>query len=130
MLIRLFVIISLNQHKSLQQVPFGYVPAVKDWLKLTGTVNKPSPELAARPVTGLNCDKLEQSGKRFWSLLQEISNDSPEKFFKNCFVHNLCPLAFFHSSGKNITPAELKVNYLKVRKLIRILHASVHSLTE
>lgn len=65
--------------------------------------------MAARPVTGLFCDRAEQSGQRFWGLLQEVSG-APENFFKNCFVHNLCPLAFFHASGRNITPAELKVS--------------------
>lgn len=91
------------------QVPFGYIPAVRDWMKLSGTVNKPEVEIAARPVNGLLCKKSEQSGLRFWGLMQEICGDNAEDFFRNCFVHNLCPLAFFHKLGKNITPAELKV---------------------
>lgn len=92
------------------QVPFGYIPAVRDWLKLSGNVEKPEKELPSRPVTGLNCDKIEQSGQRFWSLLQTLCGDDPNGFFDQCFIYNYCPLAFFHSSGRNITPAEIKVN--------------------
>lgn len=51
------------------QVPFGYIPAVRDWMKLNGLVRKPKNELAARPVTGLLCEKAEQSGQRFWGIL-------------------------------------------------------------
>lgn len=93
----------------LVQVPFGYIPAVRDWMHLSGSVNKPEQEIAARPVTGLLCDKSEQSGQRFWGLMQDLCGEA-ENFFNNCYVHNLCPLAFFHGSGRNITPAELKVN--------------------
>lgn len=91
------------------QVPFGCIPAVRDWMKLSGSVKKPEGEIVARPVTGLLCDRSEQSGQRFWGLMQDICGDQAENFFQNCFVHNLCPLAFFHTSGRNITPAELKV---------------------
>lgn len=55
----------------------------------------------------MQCTKEEPSGKRFWGLIQEL-NGSPENFFNNCFVHNICPLAFLHSSGRNITPTEIK----------------------
>lgn len=78
-------------------------------MKLSGSVKKPEGEIVARPVTGLLCDRSEQSGQRFWGLMQDICGDQAENFFQNCFVHNLCPLAFFHTSGRNITPAELKV---------------------
>ncbi|XP_053671548.1 single-strand selective monofunctional uracil DNA glycosylase [Anopheles nili] len=88
-------------------VPFGHVPAVRDWMGLRGTVSKPSPELAARPVQGLECTREEQSGKRWWGLYQELCG-TPDQFFRSCFVYNLCPLAFFHKTGRNITPSELK----------------------
>lgn len=78
-------------------------------MKLSGSVNKPEQDISARPVTGLLCDKSEQSGQRFWGLMQDLCGEA-ENFFSNCYVHNLCPLAFFHGSGRNITPAELKVN--------------------
>lgn len=95
-------------------MPFGYIPAVRDWLKLQGTVHKPDKELASRPVTGLDCDKVEQSGKRFWSLFQTLCGENPNGFFDKCFIYNYCPLAFFQSSGRNITPAELKVTAIKL----------------
>ncbi|XP_055587018.1 single-strand selective monofunctional uracil DNA glycosylase [Uranotaenia lowii] len=88
-------------------IPFGYVPAVRDWLQLQGKVLKPIGELQARPVDGLNCTRGEQSGQRWWGLYQELCG-TPEVFFRHCFVYNICPLAFFHSSGRNITPADLK----------------------
>lgn len=98
-------------------MPFGYIPAVRDWMKLSGSVNKPEQEINARPVTGLLCDRSEQSGQRFWGLWQELCGDDATDFFHNCFVYNLCPLAFFHASGRNITPAELKVK-LRTTKII------------
>uniref|UniRef100_A0A182QKF8 Uracil-DNA glycosylase-like domain-containing protein n=1 Tax=Anopheles farauti TaxID=69004 RepID=A0A182QKF8_9DIPT len=88
-------------------IPFGYVPAVRDWMGLRGTVLKPIPELAARPVDGLACTREEQSGKRWWGLYEELCG-TPDQFFRSCFVYNLCPLAFFHQTGRNITPSELK----------------------
>ncbi|XP_050085194.1 single-strand selective monofunctional uracil DNA glycosylase [Anopheles aquasalis] len=90
-------------------VPFGYVPAVRDWMGLRGTVQKPEGELSVRPVEGLSCTRDEQSGKRWWGLFEELCG-VPEAFFRSCFVYNLCPLAFFHKSGRNITPSELKGN--------------------
>ncbi|XP_053682606.1 single-strand selective monofunctional uracil DNA glycosylase isoform X2 [Sabethes cyaneus] len=88
-------------------VPFGYIPAVRDWMQLRGQVSKPNPELESRPVDGLNCTRAEQSGKRWWDLFQSLCGE-PEVFFRNCFVFNICPLAFFHTTGRNITPADLK----------------------
>lgn len=41
--------------------------------------------------------------------MQELCGDQAENFFRNCFVYNLCPLAFFAATGRNLTPAELKV---------------------
>lgn len=78
-------------------------------MKLSGQVRKPIKELPSRPVEGLNCDKAEQSGQRFWSLLETLCGDDPNGFFDQCFVYNYCPLAFFQSTGRNITPAEIKV---------------------
>lgn len=84
-------------------------------MQLNGSVNKPDNEIVPRPVTGLLCDKAEQSGQRFWGLMQELAGDKAEDFFANCFVHNLCPLAFFHGTGRNITPAELKVMHYHIK---------------
>lgn len=76
-------------------------------MKLEGEVRKPAGELSVRPVEGLKCTRAEQSGQRFWGLFENLCG-APENFFENSFVYNLCPLAFFHPSGRNITPAELK----------------------
>lgn len=76
-------------------------------MKIEGSVEKPKNELPSRPITGLNCTKSEQSGLRFWGLFQKICGEA-ETFFENCFVYNFCNLAFFHSTGRNITPTELK----------------------
>ena len=92
------------------QVPFGNVSSVKKWMKLEGVVKKPKGELTQRQIDGLNCKREEQSGKRFWGVLEELCGVS-ENFFHQCYVHNLCPLAFLESSGKNITPPEIKVLY-------------------
>lgn len=81
---------------------------------MSGTVHKPGDELKARPVDGLDCKKAEQSGQRFWGLVKEICGDA-DTFFRNCFVYNLCPLAFFNASGRNITPTEIKVrNHFRI----------------
>lgn len=87
---------------------------MKDWLKLTSDVQKPPNELPSRPVEGLNCTREEQSGKRWWGVIREIC-ETPEKFFKHCFVYNYCPLIFFASSGRNITPAEIKEKEAKAK---------------
>lgn len=50
------------------QVPFGHIPSVRDWMKLSGKVNKPKDEIATRQVAGLLCDRSEQSGQRFWGI--------------------------------------------------------------
>lgn len=88
-------------------VPFGHVPAVRDWMQLRGQVLKPIGELPLRPVEGLSSSRGEQSGQRWWGLYEKICG-TPENFFRHCFVWNICPLAFFHATGRNITPAELK----------------------
>lgn len=88
-------------------VPFGHVPSVRDWMQLRGQVQRPIGELETRPIQGLACNRGEQSGQRWWGLYEKLCG-TPEVFFKHCFVWNICPLAFFHISGRNITPAEIK----------------------
>lgn len=78
-------------------------------MQLSATVNRPIEELSKPAVTGLQCTRIEQSGKRLWGLIRQIAG-TPEQFSKQCFVHNYCPLAFFQNGGKNITPAELRVS--------------------
>ena len=38
-------------------VPFGEIPAVRDWMGLKGEVKKPIPEHPKRPVDGLECSQ-------------------------------------------------------------------------
>ncbi len=86
---------------------FGDTAMVRDWLQISGHVDKPSPEHPNRLIRGLACDKAEVSGTRFWGLWRDLCQ-SPHTFFKNSFVHNYCPFCFMSKSGKNITPPSLR----------------------
>ena len=97
------------------QVPFCDPSIATGWLKISGHVGKPPEEHPKRPIIGLSSTKQEVSGSRFWGLFQDLCGE-PETFFTNCFVHNYCPLCFMGSTGKNITPPELKV---KERNLLQ-----------
>ncbi|XP_077300242.1 single-strand-selective monofunctional uracil-DNA glycosylase [Arctopsyche grandis] len=88
-------------------VPFGEINAVKSWLDIKGKVGKPDVECSSRLVLGFDCQRSEVSGKRFWDLAKTLC-DTPETFFKNCFVFNYCPLQFIAINGKNVTPTDLK----------------------
>jgi single-strand selective monofunctional uracil DNA glycosylase len=83
------------------------VNVVRDWLKIEGRVGKPKLEHPIRTIQGMNCTRSEVSGQRFWGLMRELCQ-TPQSFFKYCFVHNYCPLSFMLESGKNVTPPELK----------------------
>lgn len=87
-------------------VPFGEIDMVSNWLKISGSVDKPPKEHPDRKVTGFQCTRSEVSGKRFWGLLQNICV-IPENFFQDAYVHNYCPLALMDTKARNITPAEL-----------------------
>ena len=87
-------------------VPFGEIPAVRDWMGLSGEVQKPNPEHPKRPVEGLACAKSEVSGRRLWGLFSERFPQAGD-FFKDHFVANYCPLVFMEESGKNRTPDKL-----------------------
>lgn len=80
-------------------------------MQLHGLVQEPPNMHPKRPVDGLECTKEEPSGKRLWTLFQQLANGSLDLFFQQCFVHNFCPLAFFDRNGRNITPSELKGPY-------------------
>jgi len=88
------------------------VNIVRNYLKVDGEVLTPKNYHPQRPITGLNCQKSEVSGKRLWDLFIELSKGDPYKFFNNCFIHNYFPLALISENAKNITPADLKVLYL------------------
>lgn len=87
-------------------VPFGEIPAVRDWMGLKGEVQKPKPEHPKRPVDGLECSKSEVSGRRLWGLFSEKFS-SAHDFFIDHFVANYCPLVFMEESGRNRTPDKL-----------------------
>lgn len=80
---------------------------VKNWMQISGVVNKPVHEIPSKSIVGLDCKREEPSGKRFWGVIQELCGE-PENFFRNCWVHNICPIAFLTSTGRNITPIEIK----------------------
>ena len=88
-------------------VPFGEVEAVRSWLGLRGSVQKPSHEHRKRPVLGLDCPRSEVSGRRLWSWAA-ARFVTPLRFSKRFFVHNYCPLAFVADSGANLTPDKLR----------------------
>jgi single-strand selective monofunctional uracil DNA glycosylase len=87
-------------------VPFGEIPAVRDWMGLKGEVKKPNPEHPKRPVDGLECTKSEVSGRRLWGLFSG-KFPNPKDFFEDHFVANYCPLVFMEESGRNRTPDKL-----------------------
>ena len=87
-------------------IPFGEIPAVRDWMKITCDVNKPKIEHPKRPVEGIECKRSEVSGRRLWGLFADKFG-GPDDFFKDHFVLNYCPLMFMEMSGKNRTPDKL-----------------------
>ncbi len=87
-------------------IPFGEIAAVRDWMGIGGKINKPASEYPKRPILGFDCPRSEVSGRRLWGLFAERFG-SPENFFKEHFVANYCPLAFFEESGRNRTPTVL-----------------------
>ena len=86
-------------------VPFGEIDAVRDWLKLDGTVSRPADENPKRPVEGFGCKRSEVSGRRLWGLFRERFGTA-EAFAREHFVANYCPLMFFEG-GRNLTPDKL-----------------------
>lgn len=87
-------------------IPFGEIPAVRDWLGITGPVGKPSLEHPKRPVEGFACQRSEVSGRRLWGLFADNFPDA-ETFFRDHFVLNFCPLVWMKDTGANLTPDKL-----------------------
>jgi single-strand selective monofunctional uracil DNA glycosylase len=87
-------------------VPFGEIPAVRDWLGIETPIGHPPREHPRRPIAGFDCKRSEVSGHRLWGLFAERFG-SPAKFFKHHLVANYCPLAFLEASGRNRTPDKL-----------------------
>jgi len=95
-------------------VPFGEVGVVRDWMNIRETVGKPDKMHMKRPVDGFKCRRSEVSGTRLWGWAKERF-ETPERFFSRFFVANYCPLIFFDTDGKNITPDKLPA---KVRSVL------------
>lgn len=87
-------------------VPFGEIPAVRDWMGISAPVGKPANEHPKRPIVGFGCEQSEVSGRRLWGLFAERFGKA-ENFFTDHFVTNYCPLVFMETSGKNRTPDKL-----------------------
>ncbi|XP_033227420.1 single-strand selective monofunctional uracil DNA glycosylase isoform X2 [Belonocnema kinseyi] len=98
-------------------VPFGEVSMAKEWLKMSGKIQKPPREHPERKITGFDCTRKEVSGLRFWGFFRDLC-EKPENFFRHSYVHNYCPLAFMTSNARNITPADIKTEEQK--KLLKI----------
>ncbi len=87
-------------------VPFGEIAAVRDFLGLSGQVDRPDPEHPKRPVLGLESNRSEVSGRRLWGFFGERFG-GPEGFFAGHIIVNYCPLVFMEASARNRTPDKL-----------------------
>jgi single-strand selective monofunctional uracil DNA glycosylase len=87
-------------------VPFGDPALVRTWLHIEGPVGKPDREHPSRPVLGFAGQRSEVSGQRLWGAARDHFG-TPERFFRECFVANYCPLCFLEESGRNRTPDKL-----------------------
>ena len=108
-------------------VPFGEISAVRDWMKIQASVERPGREHPRRPILGFDCLRSEISGKRLWGLFQQRFGPA-EDFFARHFVVNYCPLAFIGTSGRNITPDRLAPAERK--RLERICNAHLRRVLE
>nr|WP_240610589.1 single-stranded DNA-binding protein [Rubritalea profundi] len=87
-------------------VPFGEIPAVRDWMGIETAVEKPANEHPKRPIEGFSCQRSEVSGRRLWGLFAERYSLADD-FFADHFVANFCPLVWMGETGRNITPDKL-----------------------
>ena len=87
-------------------VPFGQIAAVRDWLRIQASIDRPDREHPKRAISGFDCRRSEISGERLWGLFAKRFGTA-EAFFKEHFVVNYCPLAFVEESGRNRTPDKL-----------------------
>jgi len=87
-------------------VPFGEVPAVRDWMGIQGPIGKPAREHPKRLIEGFQCHRSEVSGRRLWGFFAQRYPNADD-FFKTHFVLNYCPLIWMSSSGANLTPNQL-----------------------
>lgn len=89
-------------------VPFGDIAMVKDWLGIDAPIGKPTHEHPKRPIQGFACPRSEVSGSRLWGWARDRFR-TPQRFFKQFFIANYCPLVFMEDTGRNRTPDKLPV---------------------
>ncbi len=87
-------------------VPFGEIPAVRDWMDIEEPVDRPPGEHPKRPVEGFACARSEVSGRRLWGLFAERYPRAGD-FFADHIVLNYCPLVWMRETGANLTPDKL-----------------------
>ncbi len=87
-------------------VPFGEIPAVRDWMGISEPVDRPAKEHPKRPVEGFACTRSEVSGRRLWGWAKDTFGTA-EDFFRGHFVVNYCPLVWMSETGTNLTPDKL-----------------------
>ncbi len=104
-------------------VPFGEIPAVRDWIGISGPVSKPEIEHPKRPIEGFECTRSEVSGRRLWGLFADQFGTA-EAFFKDHFVANYCPLVWMADTGRNITPDKLPKNEIAPVETACLKHLS------
>ncbi len=106
-------------------VPFGDINAVKNYLKISGTVLEPECNPPHKRVEGMKISRGEISGQKFWKMASTYG--SPEEFFAVASVFSFCPLAFI-DGRRNITPDELPVSDRKT--IDRICGSSLSALLD
>jgi single-strand selective monofunctional uracil DNA glycosylase len=87
-------------------VPFGEIPAVRDWMGIEAPVTQPGKIHPKRPISGFACTRREVSGRRLWGWAHK-NFGAAEVFFDRFFVANYCPLMFLAKTGANLTPDKL-----------------------
>lgn len=87
-------------------VPFGSIPAVRDYLKIDAPIEPVTDAHPKRQVMGFDCPREEVSGKRLWGTI-EAEMGPPERFFERYWIVNYCPLIWQAESGANLPPDKL-----------------------
>ena len=87
-------------------VPFGEIPAVRDWMGICEPVDRPAQEHPKRPIQGFACQRSEVSGRRLWGWARDTFG-AADAFFRDHYVVNYCPLVWMGETGANLTPDKL-----------------------
>lgn len=87
-------------------VPFGEIPAVRDWMRIFEAVDRPAREHPKRPIQGFACQRSEVSGRRLWGWARDTFGTA-DAFFRDHYVVNYCPLVWMGETGANLTPDKL-----------------------